>query len=55
MDFQTHLLQGCDDNGEWKLMREHAYYYQVQVQLNVCKLEYGDFVLWTENGLANAT
>ena len=22
------------------------------IQLNVCKLEYGDFVLWTENGLA---
>ena len=21
---------------EWKLSREHAYYYQVQVQLNVC-------------------
>ena len=27
-------------------------YYQVQVQLNVCNVKYGDFVLWTENGLA---
>ena len=41
-----------NDAGEWKLSREHAYYYQVQVQLNVCNVKYGDFILWTENGLA---
>ena len=41
-----------DENNQWELQREHAYYYQVQVQLNVCNLSSGDFVLWTENGLA---
>ena len=41
-----------NDAGERKFSREHAYYYQVQVHLNVCNVKYGDFVLWTENGLA---
>lgn len=35
-------------NGKWSLRRDHAYYYQVQAQLNVCKLTYCDFVVWTE-------
>ena len=39
--------------GNWKLSREHSYYYQVQVQLNVCDVQYGDFVVWTENGIAS--
>ena len=38
-------------DGGLQLSREHTYNYQVQVQLNVCNLEYGDFVVWTENGL----
>ena len=46
------LCMERDENGVWKLKQEHACFYQVQVHLNVCQLEYGDFVLWTENGLA---
>ena len=34
------------------LSRDHAYYYQVQTQLNVCKLVYCDFIVWTETGVA---
>ena len=35
-------------NGKWILKRNHAYYYQIQLQLEVCKLSYCDFVVWTE-------
>ena len=35
--------------GKWTLKRDHSYYHQVQTQLNVCKVEYCDFVVWTEN------
>lgn len=38
--------------GDWKLMREHAYYYQIQMQMNVCDVGYGDFVVWTEKEIA---
>ena len=34
------------------LRREHLYYYQVQAQVNICDVEFGDFVLWTEDGIA---
>ena len=36
---------------KWVLKRDHQYFYQVQTQLNVCKLPYADFVIWTENGM----
>ena len=35
----------------WMLKRDHSYYYQVQMQLHVCKLSYGDFVVWSKNGI----
>ena len=35
----------------WMLKRDHSYYYQVQMQLHVCKLSYGDFVAWSKNGI----
>ena len=38
--------------GGWKLLRNHSYYHQVQVQLNVCNVKYGDFVVWAESGIA---
>ena len=31
----------------WTLKRDHAYYYQIQLQLQVCQLHYCDFVVWT--------
>lgn len=39
-------------DGDLSLLRDHAYYYQVQAQLNVCKLPYCDFVVWIEIGIA---
>lgn len=36
------------DDGLWRLKRDHAYYYQVQTQLHVCKRSYCDFVVWSE-------
>ena len=38
-------------DGNWMLKRDHVYYYQVQLQLHVCKFSYGDFVLWSQNGI----
>ena len=38
-------------NGKWILTHDHAYFYQVQTQLNVCQLPYDDFVVWTKNGM----
>ena len=37
--------------GKWSLWREHSYFYQVQAQINICSFEFGDFVLWTEDGI----
>ena len=34
--------------GKWSLKQNHAYFYQVQLQLHVCNLNYADFVLWTK-------
>jgi hypothetical protein len=39
-------------NGKWWLKTNHSYYYQVQTQLHVCKVNYGHFVVWTENTIA---
>ena len=39
------------NDGKWRLKRSHAYYYQIQMQLAVCKLSYCDFVVWTENDI----
>ena len=30
--------------GKWALCRDHSYFYQVQTQINVCNVEFGDFV-----------
>ena len=39
------------EDGQWSLKRDHAYYYQVQTQVNICNLNYGDFVVWTGRGI----
>ena len=36
-----------DTNGNLKLAQSHQYYYQVQTQLGVSKLERAFFVAWT--------
>ena len=35
----------------WNLKKDHAYYFQVQAQLNVWGLEEGVFVLWTNQDI----
>ena len=42
----------CKQDGKLMLKKEHAYYYQVQMQLALCKLAYCDFVMWTNKDLA---
>ena len=32
----------------WEFKRTHAYYFQVQLQIVACELEYCDFEVWTE-------
>lgn len=34
-------------DGAMKLREHHPYYYQIQMQMFVCKVNYCDFVLWT--------
>ena len=35
------------EDEKWRLKRDHAYFYQVQTQLHVCKMSYCDFVVWS--------
>ena len=37
--------QGAEN---WTLCRDHAYFYQVQAHMEVCNVQYTDFVVWTE-------
>jgi len=37
-----------NEEGKWSLKQNHAYFYQVQLQLHVCGLNHADFVLWTK-------
>ena len=38
-------------NGTFILKRNHAYYYQIQLQMKVCGTSFGDFIVWRENEL----
>ena len=40
------------ESGQWTLKRQHAYYYQVQLQMHVCRVAYADFVVWMESEYA---
>jgi len=40
-----------DAAGKTRLKENHKYFYQVQAQLNICKLDYADFVVWTPGGI----
>lgn len=37
------------ESGQWRLRRQHAYYYQVQLQMYVCKVSYADFIASTKS------
>ena len=43
--FCMEKAQGAEN---WTLCRDHAYFYQVQAQMEVCNVQYTDFVVWTE-------
>ena len=34
-----------------RLKEDHAYYYQVQLQMKMCQVDYADFVVWKEEDL----
>ena len=38
-------------SGDLVLKKEHAYYYQVQLQMKLCHGDYCDFVVWREDNL----
>lgn len=40
-------IQNLD--GESRLSENHAYYYQIQMQLGITRLGYCDFVVWNKN------
>ena len=45
-------LKCLKHNGEiLKLKEDNAHFYQVQAQLHICNLEFGDFVVWTPKGI----
>ena len=46
------MLTYVETEGDDAHLKEtDAYFYQVQAQLNICEVEYGDFVVWTEKGI----
>ena len=38
-------------DGEFQLKHQHAYFYQIQLQMRLCEMDYGDFVIWRESEL----
>ena len=42
---QSLFCLNCDANDE------HAYYYQLQLQMKLCEVDYGDLVVWRPNEL----
>ncbi len=42
---------GKDSEGQFYLQHKHAYYYQIQLQMKLCKVQYGDFVVWGKTEL----
>ena len=50
-DNNTSFCMIKKDDVTWMLKRDHSYYYQVQMQLHVCRLSHGDFVVWSKDGI----
>jgi len=40
-----------EDGDSLRLKEDHAYYYQVQLQMKLCQVDYADFVVWREEDL----
>lgn len=37
-----------EDGDSLRLKEDHAYYYQVQLQMKICLVDYADFVVWKD-------
>ena len=48
---QSLFCLNCDANDEFTLKTKHAYYYQLQLQMKLCEVDYGDLVVWRPNEL----
>ncbi|PFX15562.1 hypothetical protein AWC38_SpisGene20214 [Stylophora pistillata] len=40
-----------ENDGKIQLDRNHAYFYQVQAQINIAEVAYCDFIVWTESSI----
>lgn len=40
-----------ENDGVFTLKRNHAYYYQIQLQMKLCETTFGDFIVWREGDL----
>ena len=41
----------CTADGKFTLKTKHAYYYQVQLQMKLCEVQYCDFIVWRPSEL----
>ena len=55
VSFKEAAIQGSfcleEDGDSLQLKEDHAYYYQVWLQMKICQVEYADFVVWKEDDL----
>ena len=49
MEEHNFCLENVD--GSLLLKRNHAYYYQIQLQMKICEVEYCDFVFWGDESV----
>ena len=49
MEERNFCLENVD--GSISLKRNHAYYYQIQLQMKICEVEYCDFVVWGDESV----
>ena len=40
------------ENGNWRLKRDHQYFYQVQIQMIVHAVYRCEFVVWSDSGIS---
>ena len=43
-------LESSDD-GSYVLKKQHAYFYQIQIQMRLCDVNFFDFVIWRSDEL----
>ena len=45
------LCLGRDDDGPFFLKKDHAYFYQVQAQILLCKIDFCDFIIYSKRDI----